>query len=103
MDSTPKPTIGDLLDMARTAYEELTGLAEDVEDEWSYINDLAAVWTERIDAVASARGPEPVGDDVAAAVTILAGEAAALDDPHRAIDWLSTFPQVLLIALGEQP
>jgi hypothetical protein len=30
-------------------------------------------------------------------------QVAALDDPHRAIDWLSTFPQVLLIALGERP
>ena len=29
--------------------------------------------------------------------------AAAITDPHRAIDWLSTYPQVVLIALGERP
>ena len=26
--------------------------------------------------------------------------SAPIDDPHRAIDWLSTFPQVVLLALG---
>ena len=28
--------------------------------------------------------------------------SAASSDPHRAIDWLSTFPQVVLLALGER-
>ena len=31
-----------------------------------------------------------------AALAALAAEVAAIDDPHRAIDWLSTFPQVVL-------
>ena len=35
--------------------------------------------------------------------TKLSAEAAAIDDPHRAIDWLSTYPQVLLVAVGERP
>ena len=96
-------TIGDAIAAARPAYDDLTALAEDVEDEWSYVNDLAAAWTERFDAVAEARGHEPAGAGVAAAVPALAAEVARLDDPHRAIDWLSTFPQVLLIALGERP
>ena len=29
--------------------------------------------------------------------------SAGSSDPHRAIDWLSTFPQVVLVALGERP
>ncbi|HEX2754590.1 MAG TPA: hypothetical protein VHM48_03965 [Candidatus Limnocylindrales bacterium] len=96
-------TIGDAIDAARPAYDELTALAEDVEDEWSYINDLASAWVERLDEVADARGHDPAPAGAAEAVTVLAAEVAAVDDPHRAIDWLSTFPQVLLIALGERP
>jgi hypothetical protein len=96
-------TIGDAIAVARLAYDDLTGLAEDVEDEWSYINDLAAAWIDRMDEVADARGHEVAGSGVAEAVPALVAEVAALDDPHRAIDWLSTFPQVLLVALGERP
>jgi hypothetical protein len=99
----PIVTIGDAIAAARPAYDDLTALAEDVEDEWSYVNDLARAWTERMDAVAAARGHEPAAPGVADAVPALAAEVALLDDPHRAIDWLSTFPQVLLIALGERP
>ena len=96
-------TIGDAIAAARPAYDALTALAEDVEDEWSYINDLSSAWLDRLDAVADARGREPAAAGVAEAVPALIAEVAALDDPHRAIDWLSTFPQVLLIAVGERP
>jgi hypothetical protein len=96
-------TIGDAIAAARPAYDELVALAEDVEDEWSYINDLATAWNERLDEVADARGHEPAAGGVADAVPALIAEAAAIEDPHRAIDWLSTFPQVLLIAVGERP
>ena len=96
-------TIGEAIAAARPAYLELASFAEDVEDEWSYINDLPAAWTERMDAVADARGDEPAAAGIAEAVSALAAEAAAIDDVHRAIDWLSTFPQILLVALGEQP
>ena len=96
-------TIGDAIDVARQAYDELAAFAEDIEDEWSFINDLAAAWTARMDAVAAARGNEPAAVGAAEAVSALVAEAAAIDDPHRAIDWLSTFPQVLLVAFGEQP
>ena len=99
----PITTIGEAIAAARRAYDELAGYAEDVEDEWSYINDLAAAWTERMDAVADARGALPAAAGIPEAVAALAAEAAAIDDAHRAIDWLSTFPQVLLVALGEQP
>ena len=96
-------TIGDAIAAARPAYDDLTTLAENVEDEWSYINDLATAWNDRLDAVAAARGHEPAGPGVAEAIPPLVAEAAALNDPHRAIDWLSTFPQVLLVAVGERP
>jgi hypothetical protein len=96
-------TIDDALAIARTAYDTLTTLAEEVDDEWSYINDLAAAWIARMDEVADARGGEPAAAGVADAVPALVAEVAAIDDPHRAIDWLSTFPQVLLTALGERP
>ena len=99
----PITTVGDAIAAARSAYDELTSFAEDVEDEWSYINDLAAAWIERMETVADARGHEPAAAGVAEAVPALVAEVAAIDDPHRAIDWLSTFPQVLLVALGEQP
>jgi len=99
----PIRTIGDAIAAARPAYDDLTALAEDVEDEWSYVNDLSTAWLERLEAVAATRGDEPAAAGVADAVPVLAAEVALLDDPHRAIDWLSTFPQVLLIALGERP
>ncbi|MBA2720652.1 MAG: hypothetical protein H0U52_15635 [Chloroflexi bacterium] len=103
MESSPIRTIADAIAAAQPAYDTLAELAEDVEDEWSYINDLATAWRDRFDEVAAARSDEQVGDDVAAAIDAVAGEAAAVDDPHRAIDWLSTYPQVVLIALGERP
>ena len=96
-------TVGALIVEARGTYDALAALGEDVEDEWSYVTDLAAAWTERLDAVADARGGEPAGDGVGAAVAALLAEVDLIDDPHRAIDWLSTFPQVLLVALGERP
>ena len=39
----------------------------------------------------------------AAAIDRAIDEIGRISDPHRAIDWLSTFPQVVLIGLGEEP
>ena len=107
MDVTPaRPlprTVADAIELVRTAYEDLTALAEDVEDEWSYVNDLSSAWTDRLDEVAARRGSDAAPDDVGKAAHALASEIVSVDDPHRAIDWLSTAPQVLLIALGERP
>ena len=103
MESTPIRTVADAIEAAQPAYDTLAELAEDVEDEWSNINDLATAWRDRLDEVAAARPDEAVASDVAAAIAAVTAEAAAVDDPHRAIDWLSTFPQVVLIALGERP
>jgi hypothetical protein len=96
-------SIADAIAAARPAYEALAALGEDVEDEWSYVTDLSAAWTARFDEVEAARGDEPAGPGVAEAVAALVAEAGAIEDPHRAIDWLSTFPQVLLVAIGERP
>jgi len=99
----PIVSVADAITAASAAYDELAARAEEVEDEWSFVNDLADAWRIRLADVADARGDEPAAGGVAEAVAALSAEARAIDDPHRAIDWLSTFPQVLLIAVGERP
>ena len=83
-------TLAAAIDRALAAYAELTELAEDIEDEWSYVNDLSSAWRDRLEA-ALAPDPDAAIDPAA---------DAAID---RAIDWLSTFPQVALLALGQTP
>lgn len=97
------PTLGEALDAALGAYAALTELAEDVEDEWSYIQDLTTAWQGRLEELRAARGPEPADPAVVAALEAAATEVRAIEDPHRAIDWLSTYPQVILLSVGEQP
>lgn len=78
----------------------LVATAESIEDEWTYIHDLETVWAARLRAALAERsGEAPPGFEDA--VEILIAEVAAITDPHRAIDWLSTFPQVVLVAIGE--
>lgn len=96
-------TVAGAIDVATRALERLATLGEDVEDEWQYVQDLGATWTERLAGIATARGAERVPPEASAAVERLAAEAAAIEDPHRAIDWLSTLPQAVSIALGERP
>ena len=96
-------TVQTVIDRALEAYASLAELGEEVEDEWSYVNDLAEAWRERLTDVASQRGGEPVPDVVGAAVDRASSEASLIVDPHRAIDWLSTYPQIVLVALGEAP
>jgi hypothetical protein len=103
VETQPIVSVADAIAAASAAYDELAELAEDVEDEWSFVIDLADAWRERLAEVADRRGGDAAGPGVAAAVAVLSAEAAAIDDPHRAIDWLSTFPQVLLVAVGERP
>jgi len=96
-------TIRTALEPALEAYAALASLGEEIEDEWSYVNDLAEAWRARLLEVEQDRGREAAPPEVALAVGALAAATNAIDDPHRAIDWLSTLPQVLLIALGERP
>ena len=90
----------DLVTRALVAYEELVSLAEEVEDEWGYVQDLAGAWRAELERTRGIGGPPAAAS---AAIDRLADEVARISDPHRAIDWLSTFPQVVLLALGERP
>jgi hypothetical protein len=92
----------DLVERAIAAERGLADLGESIEDEWSYVNDLDASWAARLAALAAARGDEPADEAACAAVDELIAESEAIADPHRAIDWLSTLPQVVLLALGER-
>ena len=92
------PTVTDLIERALAAYADLELLGEEIEDEWTYVTDLEAAWRARLEAVSGARGSEPVAPAVDAAVDRAIEEIGLIADPHRAIDWLSTFPQVVLVA-----
>jgi hypothetical protein len=92
----PAPVTG-----ALAAYEELVSVAEDVEDEWLYVQDIAAAWRTELERAAGSTAP--VAPAAAAAIERLTDEVRRITDGHRAIDWLSTFPQAVLLALGADP
>jgi hypothetical protein len=94
-------TVAECIARSLEGFEALATTAEPVEDEWQYVTDLGTVWRARLSAVGAARAAEPAPDSAAAAIDALVAEAALITDPHRAIDWLSTLPQVALAALGE--
>jgi hypothetical protein len=96
-------TIQDLIDRALDAYAVLEELGEEIEDEWSYVADLTDAWRTRFDAIAAHAGTADASDEAAAAVDLAIDEIGRIEDPHRAIDWLSTFPQVVLLAIGQRP
>jgi hypothetical protein len=95
-------TVRAALASALDALDGLQSIGEDVDDEWTYVTDLGEAWRSRLEAVADARGDEPLVDARAEAVDRAVHEAGLISDPHRAIDWMSTFPQVVLLALGER-
>ena len=94
-------TVPDLIDRALAGFDALTVTAEPIEDEYQYVTDLGTVWRARLRAVADARCAHPAPPGADEAMTALVEEAGRVTDPHRAIDWLSTLPQVALAALGE--
>jgi hypothetical protein len=94
-------TVAEAVERARTAMGALRALGEEVADEWQYVTDLDSGWGERLDAVVAARGGEILPPATMAAIERAADETALIADPHRAIDWLSTFPQIVLFALDE--
>lgn len=99
----PGETVSTLIERALEAYATLEALGEEIEDEWTYVTDLESSWRERLNEVVEARGATPASSDAIAAVDGLTDEVSRIRDPHRAIDWLSTFPQVVLLALLERP
>jgi hypothetical protein len=94
-------TIGELVERCGEAYAALAGVAESVESEWLYIQDLVAAWSSELDRIGDARGGDAASPQAVAAVDRLIDEIEKVGDPHRAIDWLSTFPQAVLLALGQ--
>ena len=58
-------------------------------------------WRARLDDVGARRGDEAVSASTSVAIDRVIDEIGRIKDPHRAIDWLSTFPQIVLLALGE--
>jgi hypothetical protein len=96
-------TVSDALDRALAAYADLQAVAEEVDDEWMYVQDLATAHRDRLGAVATADGDRVLDPAVDAAVRAACDEIGRIADPHRAIDWLSTFPSVVAIALGLEP
>ena len=96
-------TVAEAIDRALSAYAGLTELGEEIDDEWSYVNDLSSAWRDRLEEVAAARADAVADAATDAAIDRAIDEIGRITDPHRAIDWLSTFPQVALLALGETP
>jgi hypothetical protein len=94
-------TVAHLIDIALTGFDALAATAEPVADEWQYVTDLDTVWRARLRAVAGSRGEEPAPPGAEAAIEALVEEARRIGDPHRAMDWLSTLPQVALAAIDE--
>jgi hypothetical protein len=94
-------TIADLVDRALEGFDVLAATAEPIAGELQYLADLDTVWRARLRAVAAAQGAEPAPPGAEEAVEGLVAEAGRITDAHRAIDWMSTLPQVALAALGE--
>jgi hypothetical protein len=94
-------TVAELVERSRTAYAALAEVAENVDEEWEYVNDLHAAWLSELDGAAATRGAEGCQPRVEEAIERLIDEIGRISDPHRAIDWLSTFPQAALLVLGE--
>lgn len=91
------------VDLAIEGLLDLGDLGEDVDDEWQYVQDLVEAWRGRLEQVGSAHAGEALDPARGAAVARAVDEARRITDPHRAIDWLSTLPQVALVALDERP
>ena len=85
---------------AAEAFQALAELAETVEDEWQYVTDLTDAYLPSVEALAGANAGRPATANQVAAVDEAIAEIGLITDPHKAIDWLSTFPHVVALALG---
>jgi hypothetical protein len=85
---------------AAEAYRALADLAETIEDEWQYVTDLVDAYLPAIEALALADGGRTPTAAETEAVDEAIAEIGLITDPHKAIDWLSTFPHVVALALG---
>jgi hypothetical protein len=96
----PSSRASDVVERAAIAYRALADLAETVEDEWQYVVDLADAYLPSLRALAGSDPGRSLPPETVAGVDEAIAEAALIEDPHRAIDWLSTFPHVVALALG---
>jgi hypothetical protein len=90
----------EIVERAVEAYQALADLAEAVEDEWQYVTDLADAYLPSIRALAEANPGRSLTANQVAAVDETIAEIGLITDPHKAIDWLSTFPHLVALALG---
>ncbi len=87
----------DAIERAVAAYRALAELAETVEDEWQYVTDLTDADLPNLESLAD--GPE-LSAAVVGAIDEAVAETALITDPNRAVDWLSTFPHIVGLAVG---
>jgi hypothetical protein len=90
----------DVVERAAAAYRALADLAETIEDEWQYVTDLTEAYLPSLEALTKADSGRPLPTGAVEAVDEAIAEIGLIADPHRAIDWLSTFPHVVALALG---
>ena len=100
MTVPPLATRGAALAVALAALDGLAELGETIEDEWAYVTALAEAGRTRLNTAAGLDPTVPLAPDRAAAVAAACAETARIVDPHRAVDWLSTFPAVVELALA---
>jgi hypothetical protein len=94
--TSPQPP--DVIERAAAAYRALADLGETIEDEWQYVTDLVDAYLPGIRMLAE-RDVE-LELDVVVAIDEAIAEIASITEPHKAIDWLSTFPHVVALAVG---
>ncbi len=99
--ASPELTRGAALASALAALDGLAALGETIEDEWTYVTALADAGRARIRAAARDDPAVPLGLERAVAVATACAEVGRIEDPHRAIDWLSMFPAIVELALDD--
>ena len=93
-------SVSAVIGRALEAYSRLGDLGEQIADEWQYVNDLVAVHSADLRSMAAADPERRLPPAVVGAVDLAIEEIGLIADPHRAIDWLSTFPQIVRVAVG---
>jgi hypothetical protein len=95
------PTLpaGPAIDAAISAFDALVALSEEIEDEWLFVNDLSTAFGEQLADLRARLGSAEVPATSVAALEEAAAEVRLIRDPHKAIDWLSTYPAIVTLAL----
>jgi hypothetical protein len=88
-----------VIERAIEAFRALGELGESVSDEWQYVNDLVAVHAADLRSLIEADPERVLPAATVRAVDVAIEEIRLIRDGHRAIDWLSTFPQIVRVAL----